>query len=114
MTKGDPSETLQSTGHKQTTLLCYMSFVLVISNLSQLRLIISSTQHKHFYVILGLLLTSLIIQCFIAICLTYFTKREMDLMLTPGELSYFSKYHNTALLFLSVITLINICVFALS
>ena len=103
-----------STEHRQTTLLCYMCFVLVISNLSQLRLTISLSQHRHFYVILGFLLLSLAIQCVIAVYLVYFTKRDMETKRDPVITNDLNKHYNILLILLSIITIVNICIFVLS
>ena len=98
----------------QTTLLCYMCFVLVISNLSQLRLTISLSNHKHFLVILGLLLSSLTLQCVIAVYLVYFTKKDLEKMRNTEITFNTNRYQRMLLFLLSIITLINISVFVLS
>ena len=100
--------------HRHITLLCGMSFVLVISNLSQLRITVSTSQHKHYNIILCLLLISLLIQCVIAICLLYASKKDMNPNSNKLEWSRTQKYHNMLLLFLAIISLLNISIFLLS
>lgn len=64
---------------KQTTLLCSLTFASVLGTITQIKQMMSvGSNHKNYSLLLCMMLSSLLLQCFVAMLLLILTHKEPD------------------------------------
>jgi threonine/homoserine/homoserine lactone efflux protein len=100
---------------KQTTLLCSLTFASVLGTITQIKQMMNiGTNHKNYSLLLCVMLSSLLLQCFVAIFLLILTHKSPDWLkdINHGT-ALIQRTINIIMAAVFVVSLMEICEFVL-